>query len=343
MKATTLSAALAVALLTAGASPSASAKEDHLKYLRVCDQSACYHAWNVVDSDGDGYNDADEIVAGTDPYNPVSRPDMRVVVELIGKQLLPTFEFGVGKMVVNPAELHAALEEYGLGGGVESPLAAFPLGERKDALTRMGLDVEQLAGFGLDFENDGLTLVRGFDQKKEIPVRRVGGVTLDMISNEDPAGDTPLPEETNFEYEKFQDGSDFYRFENGDEVLITPDGKVERTNKEGKVIYTGYVNPDADTGTEPTKEQFAAWERVRNATVRTVFGWTPVEVGDPDDIKDRKDTIIYINPEMADFQGTVSGAPDFNRAQPETRPDLVSPIVAGGGCWPKCGGGGGGY
>ena len=146
MKPALLVSAVMLALGVTTAMRPALAADPELRHIRVCDLSACYYAWNVTDSDNDGYNDADEIVAGTDPYDPKSRPRLSLIVDLIGAQLLPTFEFGVGKMIVNPAELQAELEAH--GGGQDSPLAAFPLGGRKDALTRMGLDSELLAKHG---------------------------------------------------------------------------------------------------------------------------------------------------------------------------------------------------
>ena len=33
-----------------------------LRNARICDPTGCYFAWNVVDSDGDGVVDADELI-----------------------------------------------------------------------------------------------------------------------------------------------------------------------------------------------------------------------------------------------------------------------------------------
>lgn len=337
MKHTLIASAIAAGIALAGLVPDARADEPELRQVRLCDMSACYYAWNVVDSDGDGVSDADEVVAGTDPRDPASRPSLPLIVEMIGAQLLPTFEFGVGKMVVRPAELHAALEKYG-GSLPESPLAAFPLGERKDAVTRLGLDAEQMAGFGISIESDGFTLVRGFDKEQQ-PVRRVGGVDISLISaGADDGGEVPEEGPKVVYSEKFNNGDLFIKLEGGDEVLIHKDGSYERTGPDGfPKKGSGYTNPDADTGDgEPTDEQIAAWKRVRDATKRTVFGWQAIEV-DPENIPDRKGTIILVDPEYQDYEGSVSDPPQIDRAQPETRPDLPNPADRVNTCWPKCG------
>lgn len=342
MKHTLIASAIATGVALASLAPMARAEEPELRYVRLCDVSACYYAWNVVDRDGDGVSDADEVVAGTDPLDPASRPLLPLIVEMIGAQLLPTFEFGVGKIVVRPAELQAALEEHGGDLSPPSALPGFPLGERKDAMTRLGLDAEQMAGFGISVESDGFSLVRGFD-KDENPVRRVGGVDVSLISADGGVdggtgdGDAAGKEPKVVDIQPFGDGGTFVKLDNGDTVLIHKDGSHDRRGPDGFPIKGGYVNPDADTsGGEPTDEQIAAWKRVKDATRRTVFGWEPIEV-DPEQVADRKGTIILIDPEFQDFEGAVLDPPQINRAQPETRPDLPNPADNVDPCWPKCG------
>lgn len=302
--------------------------DPELRHIRICDLSACYYAWKVVDSDGDGYNDADEIVAGSDPYDPKSYPGLSLIVDLIGAQMLPTFEFGVGKIIINPAELQAELEAR--GGGTESPLAAFPLGERKEGLARLGLDTEQLAKHGFDAELDGLTLVLGHDDK-DMPVRRVGGVDVRLIS----AGDGNV---NNVVDTQRHDYGTTYYLDNGDTMYVGDDGHGVRLDKDGNVLDDWYVNPDADTGSgEPTDEDIKAWERMQNATVRTVAGWSDIEV-DPETLRDPNETIILIDPERSDMQADISNPPQIDTAQPESNPGLPNPLLNGGGCWPKCGG-----
>ncbi len=334
MKTTLLTSALLSALSAMSFASSVRAADPELRHLRVCDLSACYYAWNVVDSDGDGYNDADEIVAGSDPYDPKSRPGLSLIVDLIGAQMLPTFEFGVGRIIVNPAELQAELEAR--IGEQESPLAAFPLGERKDALTRMGLDTELLAKHGYDAEFDGLTLVLQNNPKSGLPERRVGGVRVDLISAGE-GEDLDLPNVV--EIYNYDDGATGYKLDNGDFIYDGADGHGLRQDKNGKIIDDWYVNPDADTGSgEPTEGDIKAWERIRNATVRTVEGWTAIEV-DPETLRDPNETIMLIDPDYPDMKADISNPPRIDTAQPELHPDLPNPLLNGGGCWPKCGGG----
>ncbi len=333
MKTTLLTSALLSVLGAMSFAPSVQAADPELRHIRICDLSACYYAWNVVDSDGDGYNDADEVVAGSNPYDPKSTPGLSLIVDLIGAQMLPTFQFGVGKIIVNPAELQAELEAH--GGGTESPLAAFPLGGRKDALTRMGLDSELLAEHGFDAEFDGLTLVLQNNADSGLPERRVGGVDMRLISAGGSEGedlDGPIV----VEIYNYDDGATGYLLDNGEFLYDGADGHGLRQDKDGKIIDQWYVNPDADTGSgEPTEEDIKAWERIRNATVRTVAGWTAIEV-DPETLRDPNETIMLIDPDYPDMKSDISNPPQIDKAQPETRPDLPNPLLDGGGCWPKC-------
>ena len=334
MKTTLLTSALFFALGAMSFAPSVQAAsklppaDSELRHLRVCDLSACYYAWNVVDSDDDGYSDADEIVAGSDPYDSKSYPGLSLIVDMIGAQLLPTFEFGVGKIIVNPVELQAELEAR--VGEQESPLAAFPLGERKEGLSRLGLDTEMLAEHGFTAEFDGLSLVRGHDDK-DAPVRRVGGVDIRQISA---GGDGGVGNDV-VDTKRHDHGTTYY-LDNGDTMYIGDDGHGVRQDKDGIVLDDWYVNPDADTGSdEPTEEDVKAWERMRNATVRTVAGWSAIEV-DPETLRDPNETIMLIDPDYPDMKTDISNPPQIDRAQPEIRPDLPNPLLNGGGCWPKC-------
>ena len=334
MKPARLASAVLLALGSISAVPSAHAEDPVLRHVRVCDTSLCYSAWNVVDSDGDGYSDADEVVAGTDPYDSDSHPSLPLIVEMIGAQLLPTFEFGVGRVTVRPAELQAELEARG---GGESPLAALPLGERKDGMSRLGLDTDLLAEHGYDAEFDGLTLTLGRDEN-DAPVRRVGGVDIRLISADDDAGDIKIPDNLEVEFiEETTDGRTVILYKDGSSLEIK-DGKADYRGPDGKPYKGGYYNPDADSGDgEPTEEQIAAWERVRNATVRVVQGWDPIEP-DPGQIEDPNRTIILVDPDHQEWEGEVYEPPQIDRAQPDIHPDLPNPLLDGGGCWPKCGG-----
>ena len=312
-----LATTLLAAALACPAQP-ARAAEPELRHVRICDTSACYYAWNVVDSDGDGVCDADEITAGSDPYDRKSTPPLKIVVSLLGKGLLPTFEFGLGKVIVYPEKLQSTMEA-----GLKDPLTAFPVGKRSNGMALLGVSLEMAAKNGIDAEHDGITLTLEHDPKTGVPARRVGGVDMSLVSAGDDE-DLDLPEVK--EIINYDDGSTGYILTNGDSIYDGADGHGVRMDKNGKVLDDWYVNPDADTGSgEPTKEQLAAWKRVVNATKRTVANHEPVGGQDPSTIIDKGGLIILIDPEYSDFVGTVSGPPRTVQAQPEYHPGLPNP------------------
>lgn len=329
MNSSLLASAIAVAIgLTCFVRPAAAA-DPTLTYARICDSSACYYAWNVIDSDGDGVSDADEIVAGSDPHDANSRPPLKVIATLIGKQMLPTFEFGLGQVILYPDKLQETIEA-----GIQDPIAAFPLGKRKDGLTRMGLSPALLAEHGIDPDRGGFTLTFDTGQNSGAPARHVGGIDIRLISaGEDEDLDLPSVDKI-FNYE---DGATGYLLDNGDFLYDGADGHGLRQDKDGKITNQWYINPDADTGSgEPTDEQIKAWARTRNATVRTAGEWAPViGDGDPSTIKNPQDLIVLIDPEYAEYSGLVHETPRIDKAQPETRPDLPNPQEAGS-CKPFC-------
>lgn len=328
MKHTLKVSALVAALWLTVPAAYAQDADPELRHLRICDTSACYYAWKVLDSDRDGVSDADEIVAGTDPYDAASRPTLDLMVAMIGERMLPTFEFGLGKVIVTPAEVQAMVESFL---PEQNGQAAFPLDGRKDAMSRLGLSSELLAEHGIDADRDGLTLRQDFDASTDKPYRRVGGIDMRLVS----AGDGS--EIVDVIDTKRHDHGTTYFLSDGGSMYVGDDGHGLRQDKEGKIIDDWYVNPDADTGNgEPTEEQFKAWERIRNATMRTVVD-RELPTFDPDGVQDPRATIILIDPEYADYGGIVQDVPNIDTAQPETRPDLPNPQQDGGGCWPKCG------
>ncbi|MFC7758995.1 thrombospondin type 3 repeat-containing protein [Catellatospora bangladeshensis] len=168
-------AALAVHVIT----PAAAVEEPAEKYstLRLCDPTACYVAWSVVDSDHDGVCDADELLAGTDPYDPASRPGLKLIAELLIDRKLPSFEYGLAAMVAIPAEIIKAREELGV-----DPLGAFPLHERGDVLSRLGISKDQLSKFGISPEQSGFSLgVEGFGPDEQ-PGIRLTNIKTSLIS-----------------------------------------------------------------------------------------------------------------------------------------------------------------
>lgn len=301
-----------------------------MRNTRLCDLSGCYVAWNVVDSDGDGVCDADEIMAGTNPYDPLSKPSLQVVVELSGKSQLPSFEAGRGAIAVFPAEMQAQLQEYYKGKSVIDQAFAFPLGiARGDSLSRAGIKLDQLKEFGLDPDKDGFTI--GFEQptKSGLPERRVGGIDVSLISADKKPKEedlTPLPKDLPPPYDHVAEPDP-----NGDVRHYFADGSGMSLDKNGKVLRVWYTNPDADAGaTEPTAEQKQAFERLRGAVTRMVEGWTTPEItGELP--QDKKPLIMLVDPEYAGLSAAmVLNPPLLTTAQPEVRPDLPRPDVPAG-------------
>lgn len=179
-------AALAAAALLAAA-PAALAADPpryDLRVGRVCDQTLCYVVWGQVDSDGDGYNDADEKVAGTDPLDPSSHPGPKDILDVAIDRQLPTFEAGMGAFVALP---NLAGEIAGHRFGTD-PLAALPIPQRAGALERLGISPALLKEKGISIDN-GFTL--GLDAPSSggnRPPIRVGGINMALIS----AGDGPM-------------------------------------------------------------------------------------------------------------------------------------------------------
>lgn len=175
-------------LLAAALSAPAAAQEEppqhHRDVVRLCDPTGCYLAWGVVDSDHDGVCDADELMAGSDPYDSRSRPLLTPVLDLAVEHKLPSFENGLGIFVAMPVEIVKAREEAG-----QDPLGAFPLGGRKDAMTRLGLTMGQVETAGLDLDRDGFTVGLGTTSVGGQPAgRRINGMDASLIS----AGSSPV-------------------------------------------------------------------------------------------------------------------------------------------------------
>jgi thrombospondin type 3 repeat protein len=297
------------------ASAAMAAEEPELQRLRVCDSSACYRAWNVVDSDHDGFADADEMAAGTDPFDAGSTPRLDLILDLIGLELLPTFELGVGELLVMPAEFQEMNERV-----ASDPFAAFPLGDRRDSLKRAGIDAGLLTEHGIDAEFGGFTFTLGNEPDDAGPPRRVGGVDVRLIGNY--VENDKVSGAVVFEVE----------FGDGNTRLYTDDGEEFEADLSAPWnSETEYVNPDDEFGGQPTEEALESFERLRNAISHVVEGWSQ-GIGSPDDILDKHATIILLDPEYANTMAQISGPPRVTTAQPETRPDLFNPLVPGGVC-----------
>ena len=157
LTALTFGALLLPTILASSASADDGRRSDKLADLRVCDLSACYLALGVVDSDGDGVADADEIALGYDPLDPASTPPLSLVLDATLDGKLPTYELGYGTWAVFPEEFVKGLEKkwYDLQdrpGGVGSslPSQVFGIPTRRGSLALAGIDDGLLKGLGID-------------------------------------------------------------------------------------------------------------------------------------------------------------------------------------------------
>ena len=159
---------------------------ERVRTARLCDNTVCYVAWRVVDSDHDGVSDADELMAGTDPWDPTSRPRPEVVVELAGAEKLPSFQVGHGAFVIYPTDVAELLSKR-----FPNDHGVFAIDTRADALTRLGISRDLMASVGVDPDRDGMTI--GIDRPTGtgLPGRKVAG--LDMRTISAGGSSNPLP------------------------------------------------------------------------------------------------------------------------------------------------------
>jgi len=350
-----LAVAIGALALTVASAPAAAADDSDYKLrpVRLCDSTGCYLAWDVVDSDEDGVADADEIMAFTDPFDPQIRPTLTLIVELAEKNILSSFEAGLGAFFVFPPELRAPSKN---GEGLLEQLAAFPLKiDRAEGLGRLGVSAELLSEHGLDLNTQGLTIGLEMGSKDKGPEKRVGGIALSLISAEKDDDLQPIPPRPKTLVlepqpgephegvkvdEPLKGGGYKITYHDGYTREVHGDKFIEK-DKNGTTIYDGtimkYVNPDADTGsTVPTPEQEENLLRLRGAAIRTIEGWSAPKL-DIEKLRDPLETIILVNPDYINDIALVFNPNRVTKAQPETHPDLPNPGVPAGAA-PKTGG-----
>lgn len=153
-----------------------------------CDGGVCLRYDSLVlaedDVDGDGFTDADENAAGTDPRDPTSHPAVLDVLEMVGAEKLPSFEGGLSEVVVLPETLpdgtkltdQAGLESLAAALGGLAP-------SRAEGLGRLGISTELMGELGVT-GSDVLSLVAGARTGKDQPSfeARVSGMRLSWIA-----------------------------------------------------------------------------------------------------------------------------------------------------------------
>lgn len=131
------------------------------------------------DSDGDGFSDAVEKAAGTDPFDSRSRPTVAGVLQTIAEMRLP--ESAIGRLLIVAPPTHApdgrALA--GIGSlAVVSSRKGFPA--RTSALQRLGIDSSLLTRAGLS-PTGGFVIAPGGLVASPATVIGVGGISFGLV------------------------------------------------------------------------------------------------------------------------------------------------------------------
>lgn len=139
-------------LLTAGLATAtvALAQPDLRRTRLICDAplALCLAMSPDRDSDGDGYSDADEKAAGTDPYDSRSQPTLPRLLDLLSRQGLPSALVGRLVIVAPPTVTPDGRPLAGIGlDAYFAGKAGFPA--RGAALQRLGIDASWLASLGI--------------------------------------------------------------------------------------------------------------------------------------------------------------------------------------------------
>lgn len=333
-----VASALGALLLTLSAQSAVAGDAPELKQTRICDKSGCYLAWEVIDSDDDGIVDADELVAGTNPHDPLSRPSLSYLLKLAENGQLPSFEKGLGGFFVFPTELQAALEK---NNSTESAMSAFPLSPgRTRTLESFGISFELIKDHGIDPSQQGLSIGLGLGAKDQVPEVVLVGIQWNLVAadgssspknkeDQEPLVPIPPPPHDNHGY-KTSGGPNWTGYQDGCVRHDYPDGGSKTKDKDGNTVGRTYVNPDADPATAaPTPEQEERLLRLRNSAIRTVDGWAHADLGGAT-VSDPWQTVILTDPESFGDIAVVFSDLRIGTAQPESRPDLPSPQLPAG-------------
>jgi Bacterial TSP3 repeat len=174
-----VSTLLSALSLSAFGAPSAHA-ETFAHEKQTCTSGVCLVAVKImVDTDGDGVSDDDEIAAGTNPNDPFNRPSPKDLVGLAAEGKLPSFNDHVTEVLVMPTQ---GPDGQSLGNGY--------LPEREDLMKLFGIGGDMLKSSGLD-PNGGVRITADRDAMFNIggknissghaPVR-VGGLDYSLVS-----------------------------------------------------------------------------------------------------------------------------------------------------------------
>ena len=134
-----------------------------------------------LDTDGDGFSDADERAAGTDPFDRDSYPSIKQLTRLIVANELPSYRHGMSELVVLPTTTP--------DGRTFLPPAWTV--DRKSALERLGLTDAKLQTLGLAGTSGfRIQLEHPSSASESVPFTgfRVGGIPISLISDSNGSG-----------------------------------------------------------------------------------------------------------------------------------------------------------
>ena len=286
-----------------------------------CAEGVCLlYLQNVLDSDGDGYSDADEIAMGTDPKDAASYPKTLDVVARLQERDLRSFNLGLSQILVLPEKDPEGKDL------VPSRVAV----ERKSTFEALGISAEKLKTYGASF-TDGFALTINATGELQRPANgqssgppelRLGMIRQGLYSAE---GTKPkiLPDGTKVDKSEPKDSGNQrvngidYEVKERDVTITTPDGKSERYTekifyKDGnehhhEIVPKKYCSDDPcgriTVGTV-SKEDKKKVDAKLAGTVRPVPDQPPSPVRDGSPIvtlEKKRNTIILTDPDKTDY------------------------------------------
>lgn len=287
-------------LLTAGM-PAAQAAPERRPVL-VCQNGVCILHPAAYDSDGDGYSDIDERLAGTDPRNAKSHPTVLKMVQLWQRGVPGLRDHHFREVIVLPT---TTPDGKPIG---RSPMPSLP--GRKDAIAALGLDSAFLAKG--DASNGLRVMLDLRTPSSKVPAgMRVSGIDARLISDDTELYSVSHSEEGGEVTEWFDKKTGE---KVGQDTTVRGEGEGACTthqmcDRQGCVTSvscprgTVMTDPDADPGIPrtgsvlvATPEQMRAYDRKRGSN--TTFGSTGVIRGGAVPLPGSdKSPIILINPE----------------------------------------------
>ncbi len=289
----------------------------------VCQNSVCILHPAAFDTDGDGFSDIDERLAGTDPRNAKSHPTVLKMVQTWQRGVPGLRDHNFREVIVLPT---TTPDGRPIG---RSPVPGLP--GRKDAITALGLDNAFLSTG--DASNGLRVMLDLRTPTKSAPAgMRVSGIDVRLISDDSDLYSVSHSEEGGEVTEWFDKKTGE---KVGQDTTVKGEGEgacttYQSCNKDSCVSTTScprgtvMTDPDADPGIPQsgavlvaTPEQMKAYDRKRGTN--TTFGSTGV-TRDPSALPptNSKSPIILINPDddsiWLSTQPT-SGVPsNFNRS-----------------------------